>query len=132
MKVYLFFPISWVGLIICLVTKSRFSHAAVEIDGVLYDSSETRAKFGKSEVDLRSRPHVVFEFEGDMTEWLASMEGKRYDWKGVMGWIFNKQDKNKFYCFETVWSALEHLKIVGPQPDKVSGKTIYQALKKAA
>ncbi len=130
-KIYLFYPSSLKGYFICLVTLSRFSHAAVEVRGVLYDSSESRGYFGESQIDTSTRRYEVWELEGSLIRWRVSMRGKKYDWKGVIGWIFGAGSKNKFYCFETAWSALAVLGHVPEEiPNRVSGKTIRRILDK--
>lgn len=129
-RVLLFKPSTFSGRVICWVTNSDFSHAAVEVDGVLYDSSESRGTFGVSSIDPSVREHIAYEFTGDLSSWVHSMKGKEYDWRGVIGWIFSRNDRKKFYCFETAWSALVHSEVIfTPQPDRVSGTHIVNALK---
>lgn len=129
-KIYLFKPRGILGEIITLVTRCEYSHSAVEVDGVLYDASETRGEFGRSDPDIFSgswfrprRKYVVVEFSGDMSPWLDFMAGAQYDWKGVLGWIFRANDITKFYCFEATWAALKFAGITKTEtmPDRLSG-----------
>lgn len=121
-KLYLFYPDSLLGKIITFITKCPYSHSAVEVDGVLYDSSESRGDFNISHINPSDREHKVYEFEGDLSEWVLFMSNSVYDWKGVIGWLFNWNTVNKFYCFEASWMALHFAGIVeGQQPSKLSG-----------
>ena len=124
-KIYLFYPVTIMGRIITFVTRSRFSHAAVEYNGVLYDSSETRGDFGVSSVDLSMRKYKCFEVDGDLKSWYNRMYGTKYDWKGIVGWVFGFHSKSRFYCFEAAWDAMYDIGLVKEQhPDRVSGADI--------
>ena len=128
-KVYLYKPKSFIGYLITWVTKAPYSHAAIEIDNILYDSSETRGNFGKSEIINKNRKFICYEVEGDLSVWLESMKGKKYDWSGVIGWIFNVNDRDRFYCFEAVYDALAYLGLTEYTTDRVSSKDIIKILK---
>ena len=56
--------------------------------------------------DFAGREVATFEFEGDLTQWLKTMRNVQYDWKGAIGWLFNADDKKRFYCFEAALGAL--------------------------
>lgn len=128
-KVYLFYPNSLKGLIICLVTLSRFSHAAIEYNGTLYDSSETRGSFGISDIKLAERKFICKELDGDLSFWYNRMKGTKYDWKGVLGWIFKFNDTSRYYCFEAIWEALLDVGIVTlPRPRRLSGGDLLKLL----
>lgn len=128
-KIYLYKPNSFWGRVITFVTRSPYSHTAVEINGIVYDSSETRGTFAQSDIIPQTREHDVFVFDGDLTVWLWTMKGKKYDWQGVWGYIFGINNKNKFYCFETSYSALMFLEIAkAPMPYKVNGNTVKRVL----
>jgi len=115
-KLYLFYPNSLIGFIISLVTRSPFAHAAIEYCGVLYDASETRGNFARSTIDLSQRAHLCLEFPGDLSTWVLemTMPPKKYDWIGVLGWLFSANDRSKFHCFEAAWSALHAVGIATP------------------
>lgn len=108
-------PSSATALIIAATTQCPFSHAAVCIDGQWYHSSESTGGFGPMEpADFANRHATVYEFEGDLSEWLEKMKGKQYDWRGIAGWVMKSVGLNKhshgnpkqFYCFETALDAL--------------------------
>lgn len=124
-KLYLFYPATLIGWLISLVTRSPFCHAAIEVDGVLYDSSENRATFGVSTIDPSKRRHISLTFGGDLGGWLRYMQGKEYDWAGVLGWLFRADSKRRFYCFEAAWMALRHVGVVrGGLPTQLSGSDL--------
>lgn len=128
-KLYLFKPASIIGRIITLVTGTKYSHSAVEFKGVMYDTSESRATFGQSDIDLSKRKYVVYDFHGDLTLWKIEMSGKKYDWKGVFGWIFGAEDKHKFYCFESSWAALHRTHhAYGNIPKKLTGEDLEKVM----
>lgn len=126
---YLFGPQGITGLIITQVTGCPWSHSAIETGGVIYDSSETRGNFGVASKNifrktwLGKRKYVVYEFQGDLSEWIRDMSGTKYDWRGVLGWLFGLNCHKRFYCFEASWWALRHVGILPtqPQPDRISG-----------
>lgn len=110
-KIALFKPEKWslTGWIICLITQCPYSHAAVYADGLgWFHSSEKLGRFDVlNRAEFAEREVMVFEFEGDLSAWLRRMKHTQYDWTGVLGWLFKADDKKRFYCFETVLSALE-------------------------
>ena len=140
---YLFEPNGILGYLITIVTGCKYSHSAVGIlydDGSedIYDASEKRGDFARED-DLDylfkgfckpTRKYVYYDFEGDATPVIESLEGKKYDWKGVFGWLFKSQDKSKFYCFEVNWLALEFFTKGSldnvEYPDFLSGCTVEE------
>lgn len=126
-KLYLFYPTSLIGLIICLVTRSPYAHAAIEMGGVLYDASEHRGSFGRSDIDVTKRGHIWIEFSGDLSPWLMRLTGSKYDWLGVFGWLWKRNRPGRFYCFEAAWQALYEVGIVsGSQPARLSGSDLLE------
>jgi hypothetical protein len=43
---------------------------------------------------------------------LYSMMGVKYDWKGVLGWMFNANTHGKFYCFEATLHILNEIGLI--------------------
>lgn len=128
-KLYLFYPDGAVGRLIKHVTGSPFSHAAIEYNGVIYDASEERGDFNVSHIKPETRKHIVIEFAGDLSGWLARMTGKKYDWPGVLGWVFAANSKKRVYCFEAAWQALKDAGVVsGVQPRRLSGSDLLAAV----
>lgn len=126
-QLILFYPTGLIGLLICLVTRSPYAHAAILVDGVLWDASEGRGNFAQSDIDLASRRHLAVPFIGDLSGWLQAMQGKRYDYAGIAGWIFGRNRADKVYCFEAAWHALKAVGIaVGDQPGRLSGSDLVE------
>jgi uncharacterized protein YycO len=132
-RVYLFRPQGILGWIIALVTFCRYTHSAIEIvyeDGQcdIWDSNERRGEFGLADESILLRSHEVWEFEGDLTPWVEKFKGKKYDWAGVIGWIFKADSKSKFYCFESTWAGLMYYMGFDiddlTYPDHLSGCTL--------
>lgn len=120
--VYLVKPSSFKGWVISLVTKTPYSHAVIEIGGICYDASESRGNFDVSDIDLSKRKYTAFVVEGDLSEWLSHNYGRGYDWRGVLGWIFDRKgDPDKFYCFEAVRDALMFLGISKAKLKRTTG-----------
>lgn len=116
---------SWV---ILLATGCPYAHAAVEVDGVLYDASETRGTFDRADrARFIGRQCLVCEVDGDLSGWLQAMDGKRYDYRGVLGWLVCRWwrrgcgAKQQFYCFESANEALRFLKRKHVPEGAVSG-----------
>jgi len=129
-QIYLIEPNSFIGYLITFITGSKYSHAAIAINGILYDSSEKRGDFNVSDVHLNKRKYVCYELKGNLSEWLAMNIGREYDWVGVIGWLFKANDKTKFYCFEAIYSALMYLNIVKETKKSLSGDDLKDILEK--
>lgn len=128
-------PRSAMAWIILIATGCPFSHAAIEINGKLYDASERRGTLAEADVErLRGRPCQVCEFEADLSQWLRKSIGKKYDYTGVLGWMacrfFNRAcgNRHRFYCFETVNDAMKAAGFRGVRRKAVSGCDIRNAL----
>ncbi len=128
---YLFYPNSVIGWIICLITRTPYAHTAISVGGVLWDSSESRGDFNRSEIDLSKRKHVAVPFAGDLSVWLKVMQGTKYDWLGVFGWVFKWNMPNKYFCFEASWEALKLVGIVsGVMPENLTAQHLLVSLAK--
>lgn len=106
-------PFSLTSLLIAAVTRCPFSHAAICIGGVWYHASESTGYFSEMDVSkFKNRHCTVFTFGGDLSRWLANMDGTEYDWEGIRGWARRligfkySADDRKFYCFEAAISGL--------------------------
>lgn len=104
------------GLIISLATNCPYTHAAVEVDGIWYHSSEKQGGFSElNPADYDNRSATIYEFTGDLQPWLKSMHGKQYGWKGIFGWACYaigihrgtiKGHRKHFYCYITALQAI--------------------------
>ena len=105
---------SLISLVIALVTKSGYSHGMICVKDVWYDASESRGNFNVTDRSLYDdRNCIVWDIKDHklVENFVQQSIGKKYDYKGVIGWIWNKNnDKRRFYCFEACWQAL---KLVG-------------------
>jgi len=106
-------PRSLTALLIAAVTRCPFSHAAICVNGTWWHASEKHGGFSKMQTaDYLERHCTVLSFDGDLNEWVKSMDGKAYDWHGIAGWVkrvlgmkYNADD-HKFYCFEAALAGL--------------------------
>lgn len=102
------------SLLIRAVTLSRWSHAAIFLDGVVIDStlrtgvrSITYAEFAR-----HYPTHVVIDVplpdEDNAIRFLASQVGKPYDWTALFGIVLqrNWQEPDAWFCSELVEAAL--------------------------
>jgi len=136
MKVALFEP-NWrspISLLIALVTKTPWTHAAFEIDGKWYDASESRGDF--NEVDIKKtmagRLGHVWKL-GNRISVRSMVEehlGEPYDYKGVLGYIWKRGNDKRFYCFEAVMVAALLVKEpkYTPKLERVNGLDIVALL----
>ena len=96
---------SLTGVLIMVVTRSRYSHAAVNLNGRMVDASESRGNVGETTaLDLAPRRRVR-AFEVDLRDpvhrnFITQHLGAEYDWAGVLGWLFRANSRRRFYCFE--------------------------------
>lgn len=103
------------GAAIRWATGCEFVHGAIKIDGVWYDASEKRGNFAEmDENKYKHRRCVVFELPDSDTDklkaWLDEHRGRKYDWSGVLLWIFkHRGDLSKFFCFEAQRSGLRRI-----------------------
>lgn len=128
-------PRSAMAWIILIATGCQFSHAAIEINGTWHDASESRGTFSPADITrLQGRPCQICDFDGDLAEWLQTMRGKRYDYKGAIGWLLCRWlkrgcgDKHKFYCFEAANGALQAAGYRGASQAALSGCDLRNAL----
>jgi len=99
---------SW---IISLVTGSRYTHAGILIREDVYDADETRGtvRFAGKLRNWKDRRVKILSCRDPLglgRQYAHSQEGRKYDYKGVFGWLFNRQSRRKLYCFEYVYYCL--------------------------
>lgn len=124
---------SWTGFVIAVVTGCEFVHAAVQVGqtGEWWHSSERLGRFDRLQLDdYANRYCVVIEFEGDLSKWLNRMQGTCYDWKGVLGWVLQANNAQKFYCFEAALEALKACNLGLNLESPVSGCDLLTAVRK--
>lgn len=109
---------------ISIVTGSNITHSAVLYDGDLFDSSETRGKFGKAKIKkLRKRTVEVYHIgasDEQATAWLMKHHDKRYDYAGVLQWLlfyalgryfekYRLNSRKRIYCFEATAALISRV-----------------------
>ena len=110
------------GFLIACATRCHFVHAAVYTKSCWWHSSEHLGCFGPVNIDAYGeRDCIVFEFEGDLLDWLSRMIGCRYDWRGVFGWLAGLNNPRRFYCFEAAQSALKAAGVIDQELPRLSG-----------
>jgi uncharacterized protein YycO len=124
---------SLISLLIGIITGSVYTHAGIIINGRVYEATETRGEVcdtGRLK-DYKDREITVFDLpDPDMhgTEWAKAQVGRKYDWKGVFGWVFKNEDRKKFYCFEYVYFTIQKSGMSLPHLNRVSGNTILETM----
>lgn len=128
-RIILFLPSTLLGILYSLFYRDPFEHVAVEVGGQLWDSGLGRGMFSVSDIDIKSRPHLSLEFDGDIVDWLVAHSGRKHKWKGFWGWLFNAKPGRGLYNFEMGWLALLSAGIVsGRMPLRVTGLSLLAAI----
>jgi hypothetical protein len=129
---------SWakpISILISASTGEQFSHAGIILpDQRVIDASETRGAIGIRQHgvhDWGSRNILVMDISTDVASDalvdLMAMDGLRYDWRGVFGWIFSKRNlglDSDWYCFELVEWFLNRLSGTPPTGHRVSARHV--------
>jgi hypothetical protein len=108
---------TWFDRLICLLTRSRFSHVelAYARHGLIYStlSASTRDKGVRpTRIDVSSGHWEVIELPAQYpvrVEWLHAQIGKRYDYLGLGGTLIHINvfsDSDKWFCSELIGTAL--------------------------
>lgn len=117
-RVRLYFPADAFGRLICWRLESAFSHATIELDGVIYSATVPRVVgVGLSDPGFGMPPREGRYFDIRLTgdeanraaAYCKSMLGTSYDLLAIAGWAFRIQTMQRpghAYCFEYVYDAL--------------------------
>lgn len=107
------------GLYACLIrlaTLGRYTHCAVEIDGVVYQAKifkgVYKSEYIASEWDNEVQLFVNKEDTKKCVKFLESELGCGYDWLGVIKFVIPwiKASKSRWFCSELVVAALQKVK----------------------
>lgn len=116
------------GLLCSIVTLSGYSHAAIEIEGKIYDTTFSRGKFAQSFDKNLFKGRSVLSFHCNdidnekVKKFVSKHYNRKYDTKGLLMWPTGINDPKKWYCFEAVMECLRHC-------DKsIKAKNRYSAL----
>lgn len=119
-KIYLFKNTNILSKLICWQTRSPYSHAAISVDGVAYESVRTGVK-RLSETSMLEHysgiEYDIFEFvnppnsikESEVQNFLGKQVGKSYDISMIIRFLTRDQEtrksKEKWFCSELVYAA---------------------------
>jgi hypothetical protein len=125
-KVHLFEGSGVIGCLIRWRTWRKYAHAAIEIDGMLYEAVENPFPNGgvikndvsESWIPGRQKPSLTLVSETlsdsnvqSMTNFLEECVGKKYDYWAVLAFISRRKErissKDKYFCSELVCEAFK-------------------------
>lgn len=116
--VRLYKPSDFFGRVICWRLESDYSHATIELDGVIYSAtfpkvvavSTDNSSFG---MPPRNGISVDISLTDDQynaaLSWFKAQVGTDYDVLSMLGWAFrieSWQSRSRVYCFESVYECL--------------------------
>jgi len=104
------------GLLIRLITFSQYNHVAIEVNGLVWDSTlEHGVRVGEKDKFKEQYSVVdVFNVEGvnsiSVSNFLRRQLGKEYDWSALVALPFRKdwQHPERWFCSELVAAALSY------------------------
>jgi len=105
---------SFFSMLICAVTRTRHSHAALEVGNFFFDADGSRGNVGALDPDrFLNRRVEVYSVEANTSkavEYVEHRMGERYDYAGILGWLFKKGNAKRAYCFEYVVEGIDAAK----------------------
>lgn len=117
-RVHLYSDKTLVGKAIQWQTRSPFNHAAIEVNGALFEASAPLVKcaFGLIRSGRMIREaEMGGELKMTMFNWLIEQLNKPYDYTMVARFVTRKQEtretKGKWFCSELVAAAFQHIGI---------------------
>ena len=113
--------------------KDSYSHCEILFsDGMMFSASQYENRTRYRRHNRRSKSWVVIDITGTTSDemlvrfYCDRIEGKRYDYLGILGFIFGTPDsKSKWFCSEACTSVLQN---IGMCKTLTSGKTSPNAL----
>lgn len=122
---------------IMMLTRSRFCHAAIEVDGIVYESTFKGGVSSKSVFDCKKPTKTItmhdLPYKVKTKAFLLNSLGRPYDSKAIFSFMFkrNWEDKKSWFCSELVAMALmvggyQHIK---RDVSKISPGDLYKNLK---
>jgi len=139
-RIRLYTPADWFGRAISWRLESRYCHAAIEMDDVVFSATYPHILMlpaGQEDVAQPPRGGAVFELQ--MTEaqfeatkhWCRARVGRDYDWLSIIGWLFRIESfqlRYGMYCFEFVLAALGAAGLLPVTKQFVSGDELVAML----
>ena len=114
-EIFLYFNRGLVGHLIGWQTRSAYSHAAIRVKGILYQSKEGKGVFSRKELDVEDSLAEIYKIEVTpkqlvvLEEFLQQQVGKKYDYTMVFRFLTRQQESrktsNKWFCSELVFAS---------------------------
>lgn len=116
--------------IIRIVTRSKYSHCELVMDGICYSSSIRDGGVRMKAILLEEDKWDVLDIDGNRAKavtWYLSNVNKKYDWLGAITSVLpiTLNFKNKFFCSE----ALAYM-LGLPTPQKQTPESIFKIYSK--
>lgn len=100
--------------VICIGTRSRYSHCEIVIRGDCYTCSERDGGVRGKKIDLYSGHWDVYDIPGGREaedaalRWFAEHHGEGYDWRGILRFVLPwiKNHERRWFCSEACAAAL--------------------------
>lgn len=112
---------SWISRAIRWQTRGIYSHAAIAIDGIIYEAREFKGvqQRAAEKYDGRYfddyRVNITLEQELEMEKFLRRQLGKGYDYTMVLRFITRQQETRKstgmWFCSELVFASFQKVGI---------------------
>lgn len=136
----LYYPSDTFGNLICWRLESQYSHATIELDGIIYSATlprvvavaPTDTAFGMPPRSGKAFTITLSDEEHDRAlTWFKARIGTRYDVGAMLAWAFRVsswQSDTRVYCFDSVYRCLAYAGVLEPTTNFVSGDELISAL----
>jgi len=126
------------GLLIRLLTWSRWNHVAVEINGIIYESVSAEGvrkglAYRYGERWDHALPIDIWLRRGAAAETFLKLQvGKPYDWPALLSWPARStwESPHRWFCSELAAKALKHAGYthIGEKSHRVTPEDLWRAL----
>jgi hypothetical protein len=112
--------------VIRLVTRSKYSHCELVIDGICYSSSNRDCGIRMKNINLDPKSWQVIDIVADRTtavEWYIKNIGCKYDWIGAITSVLpiHINVRKRYFCSEAVAHMLNL-----PNPRSQTPQSIFE------
>lgn len=123
-------PGTFVDKLIRVITRSKYSHCEIVIDGVFYSSSIQDGGVRSKVINQNSGHWDFIEINGDIQKikkWFKDHDDEKYDFFGAFGSIlpFFSKKNNTWFCSEACAEALGL-----PNSGKYSPQELFEVFSK--
>lgn len=147
-NVKLYKPSDWTGKLICWRLWSNYSHATIEIDGIIYSATFPKVVSVNTETEQNTKNYEDFampprkgnSFEINVTPeqkekikaYCVSKLGTNYNILSAIGWALhtNITNNNQVYCFDYVYRAFLSANIFSDDISFITGDQLLEELYK--